>query len=125
MEIPEEIYYRYYFVPPEVLKEMQNCAPPALMIPMFQLRRIIEILAVNTLENNREYSIYGDPYWWMYIKDVAQQYSKAEGVEISPIKIAHILARIGLRRHRRNNGTLVIWTQKQIEILHRYFSTRK
>lgn len=111
-------------VPPETLKKVMEAGPQGLPKSTVVARDILHLLSINSIKANQEFDMEGNPYFYMYIRDLAAQFEQSHAADgkVTPKWMSMALSSLGIRnRHRRNDGSLVMWTQKQLDILKSYF----
>jgi hypothetical protein len=87
-------------------------------------KEVLRLLAINSKPENCERGLDGNNFYFMYMKDLTKQYNQALGEDgqVQVRWMAQVLSGIGIKsRHRRNDGMLFMWSQKQLDILNSYF----
>jgi hypothetical protein len=99
----------------EMYEEQPIVSVPADVAALELIRVIID----STNSANYKMDCQGSEYWMVSLQDLVFDTGMNESLEER--KAGAILRSLGLALHRRNDGTKVAWSKRQLEILQSIF----
>lgn len=104
----------------DVLVEMKKAAPVVTAVPFDVAKAVVGTLDRFAEQNDANTDQYGATYWQTTVKALHKMGPFDPGT-ISLNIVGRTLRQLGLESWRKADGFHVAWSQKQLDILKRYF----
>ena len=106
----------HLLIPEEVRKEVLAAGPRCFPADV-NLKAFYQVLLDEAKPESRKLDVRGQDYWRLHLKELVKRYMATTEDYLSSKRCSQAAASLGLEVARRNDGNVVVWNRRQLELL--------